>query len=141
MSAQASPSLAGWNGHGPVAFAPSAGCSHQPPVQITSSRPSPLTSPTPRPCENCIVPGIGFPGANASLMGCLVHGWVGSAPGANHDICPSLPPGFSLGCQPMTSTRSPEPNKSTYCGVSLQALCQISCSVQRPAPPLGFSYQ
>src|SRR5262245_29502700 len=153
MSAQAGPSLswprAGWYVHGAsVTF---AGCSHQPAVQITSSRPSPLTSPTPRPCENFCVPGISLPvpgtglpsfiiGATlGSLIGCMVHGLVGSWPGSNHAICPSLP--LPLGCQPMTMTRLPLPNRSTYCGVSLQALCQISCFFQSPSPLLpGFSY-
>ena len=36
MSATASPSLAGWNVQGVLALRPDSGCSHQPPVQITS---------------------------------------------------------------------------------------------------------
>src|SRR5262249_10893455 len=61
MSAQGSPMRAGWNFHGvlPSGF---SGCSHQPPVQITSSRPSPLTSPPPRPWSNWFVPGTYLPG-------------------------------------------------------------------------------
>ena len=36
MSATASPSLAGWNVQGVLLLRPDSGCSHQPPVQITS---------------------------------------------------------------------------------------------------------
>src|SRR5689334_24126566 len=56
------------------------GCSHQPLGQRTSSLPSPLISPTPRPCANLNVPGIGLPGALGSLIGCISHVWVGSLP-------------------------------------------------------------
>src|SRR5260370_29987525 len=41
----------------------------------------------------------------------------------------------------MMRTRLPVLNRSTYCGVSLQALCQISCSFQSSSLPFGFSYQ
>src|SRR5262249_26759882 len=74
MSAQASPSFAGWNFHGvwPSTF---SGCSHQPSVQMTSLRPSPLMSPMPRPCEKRNVPGMILPGgALGSLIGCISHG-------------------------------------------------------------------
>src|SRR5262249_23627157 len=91
MSAHASPRSAWWKVHGPVASAPAVGCSHQPPVQMTSSRPSPFTSPTPRPCENRCVPGTSWPGRLASLIGCISQSCVGSLPGRNHAICPWLP--------------------------------------------------
>ncbi len=77
MSAHAAPRFAGWNFHGvlPSGF---SGCSHQPPVQITSFRPSPLMSPTPRPWLNFRVPGISLPGVLGSLIGCMIHSAVGS---------------------------------------------------------------
>src|SRR5262249_50888157 len=140
MSAQASPRLAAWNVHGlPSSL---AGCSHQPPVQITSSLPSPLTSPTPRPCEYRNVPGTGLPGGLGSLIGCISQVCVGSLPGANQAIWPSLPSIFlPLGWNPITRTRLPVLNRSTYCEVSLQALCQMTCCFQCPSFPFGFSYQ
>ena len=61
-------------------FLPDGGCSHQPPVQITSSRPSPFKSPTPRPCENRNVPGMTFPGLLGSLIACISQGSCGVAP-------------------------------------------------------------
>src|SRR5271165_5505504 len=137
MSAQFGPRLTGWNFHGlPSSF---AGCSHQPPVQSTSCRPSPLTSPTPSPCAYLNVPGTSFLGLLGSLMGCISHGCVGSLPGLNQAICPSC--SFFFGCQPMTRTRLPVPNRSAYRGVSLQALCQTKCCFHGPGLPRGFSYQ
>ena len=56
MCAAGSPRRAGWNDHGILADRPSAGCCHQPSVQMTSSRPSRLMSPAPRPWENRRVP-------------------------------------------------------------------------------------
>src|SRR5207244_12148873 len=114
-------------------------CAHHPPVQIPSSRPSPLSSPVPRPCENLRVPGTSLPGSLGTLIGCISHSCVGSGPGRNQAICPwsSLPGG----CQPMTRTRRPLPNRSTYCGVSLQALGQITCSFLCPVWPVVFWYQ
>ncbi len=67
-------------------------------------------------------------------MGCISHGWVGSAPGPNQAI---TPPGWV----PMTSTRLPVPNRSAYCGVSLQALLAMTCGFQCSSLPAGFSYQ
>src|SRR6516225_2363503 len=74
-----------------------------------------------------------------SLIGCITQSLVGSLPGANQAICPSF--SLPLGCEPIISTRLPVPNRSTYWGVSLQALCQITCSFQCPGLPLGCSYQ
>src|SRR5689334_25408669 len=112
MSEQAAPRLAAWKVHGlPVSL---PGFSHQPPVQITSGLPSPLRSLTPSPCENTSVPGTFLVLLLGSLMGCGVHGLVGSASGSNQHIWPS-------GWVAMTSFLLPSPNRSANCGDSLQA--------------------
>src|SRR4051812_2933293 len=139
MSAQGSLIRPGWNFH---AVLPSAlvGCSYQPPATMTSSRPSPLRSPTPRPWSKWNVPGQRVLPTAGPLIGCSSQVLVGSLPGVKYDRRFSLS-FLPFTCQPMTSTRLPVLNRSTYCGVSLQAECQISCFFQCPALPLGFWYQ
>src|SRR2546421_150603 len=53
--AQSGPRFAGTNVQGPERR--SAGASYQPDFVMMSARPSPFTSPTPRPCQNRTQPG------------------------------------------------------------------------------------
>ncbi len=84
-----------------------------------------------------------MPGRPGSLIGCISHSAYGSLGfGVKYAIVPSLASSRApFGWVPMTSTFLPVPSRSAYCGVSLQALCQMGCFFQWPDPPMGFSIQ
>src|SRR3954449_9498536 len=118
------PNATGLCFHSP--FVPGAGCSHQPNAQTISRRPSPLTSPTPSPCELFAAQGPG------SEIGVSFQGCVGAA--GSGFASTIVPPGI-----PITTSGLPSPSTSAICVSSIHTSGVTTYLSQRLGSPRGFT--